>query len=73
MKNIRKLGDAAPDKLRIIGGKIVMDHGGMPDKYLSEWQEAAEIENGTPVCVVPREHLEKLENRLQFLLGMTFC
>ena len=71
--NKRQLGDPAPDRMYIFEGEVCMQDGSELSSYLTDWQESFGIADGTPICIVTSEELEKMEEKLISLLAFTFC
>ena len=69
----RKLGDPAPDRMYINQGEVKMVDGSDVEKYLADWQFINGFKNGTQVCIVTKDDLERLEKNIKFLLAFTFC
>ena len=63
---------SAPRELVVNKGKVTRKAGNTA-KYIAAWQRKRQIADGTHVCIIDSDTLQKLYNELEFLRQITTC
>ena len=66
----RSLGDPVPNRLEIVNGVVLMKDGTNVNTYLKQWQDSCKFKNGTEICILTKESLRELEDRLIFATSL---